>query len=169
METKGKFFSVQHLLLIFLIVFRMSDDERLMRLELTLRHLIVEKDSSDDENEEMSDTPSDSDNEKFEFTRKFCSAFVEDVPILQRELNLPELCSVTLKNDNSGRFELKTLRSFSADSLDHGPKIGDEMVITPYNALGGVFKKKGKLMQAYYYYQKASIYDKPQSQISSFS
>ena len=137
---------------------RMSDDERLMRLELTLRHLIEEKDSSDDDDEEMSDTPSD-----FE-DGKFCSTFVEDVPILQRELNLPELCSITLNNDSSGRFELKTFRSFTADSLDHGPKIDDEMVITLYDALGSVFKTKGKLMQAYYYYQKSSIYDKPQSQ-----
>ena len=137
---------------------RMSDDERLMRLELTLRHLIEEKDSSDDDDEEMSDTPTD-----FE-DGKFCSTFVEDVPILQRELNLPELCSITLNNDSSGRFELKTFRSFTADSLDHGPKIDDEMVITLYDALGSVFKTKGKLMQAYYYYQKSSIYDKPQSQ-----
>ena len=144
---------------------RISDDERLMRLELTLRYLLEEKDSSDDDDdEEMPDTFSDSQDDKFEFTRKFCSTFVEDVPILQRELDLPELCSVTINSDNSDRFELKTFRSFTADSLDHGPKIEDEMVITLYDALGSVFKTKGKLMQAYYYYQKASIYDKPQSQ-----
>lgn len=142
---------------------RISDDERLMRLELTLRYLIEEKDSSDDD-EEMSDTFSDSQDDQFEFTRKFCSTFVEDVPILQRELNLPELCSVTINSDDSDRFELKTFRSFTPDSLDHGPKIEDEMVITLYDALGSVFKTKGKLMQAYYYYQKASTYDKPQSQ-----
>jgi hypothetical protein len=69
-----------------------------------------------------------------------------------------------LNNDNSGKFELKTLRSFTPDALDHGPKIHDEMIVTLYDALGGVFKIKGKLMEAYYYYQKASVYDKPQSQ-----
>ncbi|UJR12144.1 hypothetical protein I4U23_016321 [Adineta vaga] len=146
---------------------RISDDERLMRLELTLQHLIEEKDSSDDDDddtEEMLDPFSDSQDDKFEFTRKFCSAFVEDVPILQRELNLPELCSVTLNDDSSGRFQLKTFRSFTADLFDHGPKILDDMIVTLYDALGGVFKTKGKLMQAYFYYQKASIYDKPQSQ-----
>lgn len=140
---------------------RINDDERLMRLELTLRHLIEEKkDSSNDDMEEMLD------DDKFEFTRKFCATFIEDVPILQRELELPEFCSVTLNDDDSGRFELKTFRSFTGDSLDHGPEIHDEMVITLYDALGSVFKTKGKLMEAYFYYQKASIYDKPQSQTS---
>ena len=143
---------------------RITDDERLMRLELTLQHLIEEEDSSDDDTEEVLDTSSDSQDDKFEFTRKFCSVFVEDVPILQRELHLPELCSVTLNDDSSDRFQLKAFRSFTADSLDHGPKILDEMIVTLYDALGSVFKTKGKLMQAYFYYQKASIYDKPQSQ-----
>jgi hypothetical protein len=38
------------------------------------------------------------------------------------------------------------------------------VIVTLYDALGGVFKTKGKLMEAYYYFQKASVYDKPQSQ-----
>jgi hypothetical protein len=145
---------------------RINDDERLMRLELILRHLIEEKDTSNDDTEEMLDPFSISRDDDFDFTRKFCSTFVEDVPILLRELQLPELCSVTLKSENSGRFELKTLRSFTADLFDHGPTIHDEMVITLYDALGSVFRAKGKLMEAYYYYQKASMYDKPQSQTS---
>ncbi len=145
---------------------RINDDERLMRLELTLRHLIEEKDTANDDTEEMQDACFSSRDDDFDFTQKFCSTFVEDVPILLRKLQLPELCSVTLKDDNSGRFELKTIRSFTADSFDHGPTIHDEMVVTLYDALGSVFKTKGKLMEAYYYYQKASMYDKSQSQTS---
>ncbi|CAF3871930.1 unnamed protein product [Adineta steineri] len=143
---------------------RISDDERLMKLELILRYLLEEKDSLDDDTEDMLDTSSVLQDGEFEFTRKFCSTFVEDVPILLRELKLPELCSVTLNDDSSDRFHLRTLRSFTADALDHGPKIEDDIIVTLYDALGGVFKMNGKLMEAYYYYQKASIYDKPQSQ-----
>jgi hypothetical protein len=145
---------------------RISNDERLMRLELTLRHLIEEKDPASNDMTEISDSSSDSDNDEQKFTRKFCATFVEDVPVLLHELKLPELCSVTLPGDDPSRFELKTLQSFTADSLDHGPKIHDEMVVTLYDALGTVFKTKGKLMEAYFYYQKASMYDEPQSQTS---
>ncbi|CAF2589733.1 unnamed protein product [Rotaria sp. Silwood2] len=145
---------------------RINDDERLMRLELTLRHLMEEDNSSSNDIEDELDTSSNSDEYKFEFTRKFCATFIEDVPILLRELELPELCSVTLNSDNLGRFELKTLRSFTTDSFDHGPEIHDKMVVTLYDSLGSVFKTKGKLMEAYYYYQKASLYDEPQSQTS---
>jgi hypothetical protein len=145
---------------------RINNDERLMRLELTLRHLIEEEDSANNDMEEILDTNSDIDQDDSEFTIKFCTTFVQDVPILLQELELPELCSVTLHETNSGRFELKTFRSFTADSLDHGPKIHDKMVVLLYDALGSTSKTKGKLLEAYFYYQKASMYDKPQSQTS---
>ncbi|CAF5004951.1 unnamed protein product, partial [Rotaria sp. Silwood1] len=145
---------------------RITDNERLMRLELTLCHLIEEDESPSNDDEGELDKSSDSDKNKFEFTRKFCATFIEAVPILQRGLELPALCSITLNSDDSDRFELKTLRSFTADSFDHGPKIHDKMVVTLYDALANVFKTKGKLMEAYYYYQKASLYDEPQSQTS---
>ncbi|CAF5106774.1 unnamed protein product, partial [Rotaria sp. Silwood1] len=138
-----------------------------MGLELTLRHLIEEDESSSNDDEDELDKSSDSDENKFEFTRKFCATFIEDVPILRRELELTALCSVTLNSDDSDRFELKALRSFTADSFDHESKIHNKMVVTLYDALGSVFKTKGKLMEAYYYYQKASLYDEPQSQTSS--
>ncbi|CAF3679041.1 unnamed protein product [Rotaria socialis] len=145
---------------------RLNDDERLMRLELTLRHLIEEEDSSSNDMEEISDASSNSDQDEFKFTRKFCATFVEDVPFLLQELELPELCSISLHSGNSDRFELRSFRSFTSDSLDHGPKIRDEMVVTLYDALGSMLKRKGKLMEAYFYYQKASMYDKPESQTS---
>ncbi|CAF3740449.1 unnamed protein product [Rotaria sp. Silwood1] len=106
---------------------RISNDERLMRLELTLCYLVEEKDPSSNDMTEISDSSSDSDNNEHKFTRKFCATFVEHVPVLLHELELPELCSVTLPGGNPNRFELKTLQSFTADSLDHGPKIHDTM------------------------------------------
>lgn len=143
---------------------RVTDDERLMRLELILRHLIDEKDAPDSETEELSDTSSNTQDDRFEFSTKFCATFVHDVPILMHELKLPELCSVTLNDDDSGRFKLKELQSFTDDFLDHGPIIHDDMVVILYDCLGSAYKTKGKLMEAYYYYQKASTYDNPQSQ-----
>ena len=141
---------------------RIHDDERLMRLELTLRHLIEQKHSADDEMEDLTDESLD---DKFEFTeKKFCLTFVTDLTILQRELEVPELCSVTLQSDRFDRFRLKTIRSFTADSFDHGPRIEDSMMIILYDALGRVFHRQGKFMPAYYYYQKASMCDSSQSQ-----
>ena len=144
------------------------DDQRLIKLELAVAYLQHARQTTDDMDDDQSSSDDDNDDETAQcILAESSSTFTEDLQLLIKELVLPPLGSVTLTGGNaSPLFVLETLRSFKADSLSHEPEILPDMAVTLYDSLGTIYKNNGKFLLAYYYYHRASIYDKPTSPTS---
>lgn len=146
---------------------RIHDDEYLMRLELILVYFM---DKNNNENDDASDIDSETSSSMSlnifsQRNHHFGIATVmDDIILLQQEIEVSEQSSITLMADDSDRFQLKMLRNFNRDSMNENLEIFEIKIHYLYDSLGTIFKKKGNLLKAYYYYQKAATYDKPQSQ-----
>jgi hypothetical protein len=135
---------------------RMDIDQRLIKLDVILHILLnVKTDSAEKKEDKVID----------------CSAFVKDVALLKKELQLPNLSCVTLWQSpctvNERLYELKALQSFDVNtSLRHEPKITAMMVATLYDCMATTFKTNGEFQRALDYYERAAIYVHANTQVA---
>jgi hypothetical protein len=120
--------------------------QRLIKLDIAIRILMVSTPVNDDTNEEI------------------CTTFIDGMSILLNELVIPDGNIVTLdentqvqkntKHAVTALFLLKGLKNFNNDSLAHRPAIPTDTMVALWDCLAAMYKEKGELQRALHYFEK---------------